>query len=683
MFFRFSWWLALVLCVVPGRTAPACFQSQPERGDRFQSWLAHLAAANSALRLHEAVEAKRWLELAPGDRDSWEWRWLHHQSDSSLRRFPTGDWTAVRVEYSPAGERLMIAGSDGWVRIVDSDSLEIQREFQAAEQAVYAARFNPQGTRIATCSRDGKLVVWDAASGGKLWEQSSGGEGLADLVWHPEGKQIAFCSWFRGPQSVLGLVSLWDAESGEQTWKTEFGVKPVVVAKFSPDGSRLAVGTWDAVVGIWDLASPQDPLQLDFGDVAGYSAIDDIAFSPDGTRIAAASKNGSPRIWNLATGGIEGDFRGHSSAVFSIAFADDQTLLSGGSDGVLAFWDTSRAELADRRFGHDNRIGSIAVRPGGLEIATASADRTVRIWSRPATGRFEAENRSRFAYGTALSQDCRLLAAGGSSPAEVTVWDAESRKVLHTLAGLEGSINFLAFGPDSLLVGGNWSSEMVVWNAATGETVRRLDVENLGGVQQCACSADGKWIAASMRNRVVAVWEAGSGRLIAKLAVADGCWGLDFSPDSQRLAVGDGAGNLHLYSVGGWQELESFSGVESQSNAVRFSPDGSLVACGGENGRLVVFDLAADAVRFSITAHSERVWTLDFLPDGSRLATGGADLKVRLWELDSGNPVLTLAGFQEPVYNLVFSEADGTLFVNEISSQRAFRVPPRSGKTGN
>lgn len=668
---------ALILLLAIGAVCPAelARSAPPQIDAQYQSYLAHIAAANSALRLHEAGDAKRWLNQAPGNHHSWEWRWLHHQSDTSVRQFKAESWSPVRADYSPDGSLLAVAGSDGKVRVLSGEELTVQREFQTGEQAVYAARFNFDGTLIATCNRDGNIAVWSAKSGDKIWEQPGGGQGLADIAWHPRGQQIAFCSWFRGPQSVLGTVSLWDAKTGQQTWKTEFGVKPVVVVKFSPDGSRLAAGTWDGIVGVWDSAAPDKPQELNFRDAANYSAIDDIAFSPDGARLAAASKNGSPRIWNLATGQIERDLRGHSSAVFSVAFAGDETLLSGGSDGVMGVWNTARGELAHRCIGHENRIGSIALRPTTREVATCSADRTIRIWNLADSGALEDDHRAKYVYGMALSRDGRLLATGGQTPTDVTVWDAAKRQPLRKLAGLEGSVNYLSFGPDNLLVGGNWNNDLIIWDAGTGETVRTLEKQNLGGVQQCAFSSNGNWIAASVRSQQIAIWDARTGKLIQKLPMPRGSWGLDFSADSSRLAAGDGTGVMRVFATDSWREEISLPGVESQSNAVKFSPDGRRVACGGENGRLVVFDIESKAVAHSAAAHSQRIWTLDFLADGSRLATGGADLKVKLWDVDSGQSVLTLSEFTEPVYNLVFSAVDDTLFVNGTVAQRAFSVP--------
>lgn len=670
--------LVLVLampCMLAHAAAVRGLQAPVGDDTQVRSRLAHLAAAGASLRLSEVAEARRWLDAAPGGHDDWEWRLLDQECDTSRRRLSTEEWKPVRLAWSADGKRLAVAADDGRVRILDGDRLEVEQTIVVSEQAVYAARFSPDGKQLVACARDGMLTLWSLEKGEKIWEQKDGGEGLADCDFHPDGKQIAFCSWFRGPETVRGVVSLWNAESGERTWQTEFGVKPVVAIRFSPDGSELAVGTWDGLVGVWTTASPGEPRQMDFRDVERYSAIDDIGFSPDGTSLVAATKNGAPRIWNVASGEVQKELRGHANAVFTAAFSGDgQHIATGGSDGVVAWWDAGSGELAGRFMGHTNRITCLAVRPGSREIVTGSADHSLRLWSADDQLAFEDPESSRFVYGTAVSRDGRLLATGGQSPTDVTVWDLATRRPLRKLTGLEGSVNYLAFGPERQLVGGNWAGDVLVWDAEAGLELRRLEQQEQGGLQQCAYSPDGKWIAASTSKKLVAVWDAESGSVVRKIALESGAWGIGFSPDSTRLAFGTADGHLHVLSTGDWLESLDLAAGNAQSNSVQFSPDGQLVACGREDGTLAVCDVGS--VRWSAAAHSQRIWSVAFHPDGKRLASGGADLKLRLWDVELGEPVLTLMDFGGDLYNLAFVPGGEGLVINATRRQLLLQPAP-------
>ena len=69
--------LLLALALRPS-TAPAQAAKSPD----YSSYLAHIAAASSALRLNEGPEAKRWVDAAPLAHRGWEWRYLWSRTQS-------------------------------------------------------------------------------------------------------------------------------------------------------------------------------------------------------------------------------------------------------------------------------------------------------------------------------------------------------------------------------------------------------------------------------------------------------------------------------------------------------------------------------------------------------------------------------------------------------------------------
>lgn len=643
-------------------------QETPERFQR-ESYLAHIAAANSALRLHAAGDAKRWLRAAPGDHTAWEWRFLNARSDSASALMETGEWQPVRCEYSPDGSRLVVAGSDGRVRIFDSQTREMRLQWEASAQTLYAARYSPDGTRIATCARDGQLALWNADTGDLIWSARNGGEGLADISFDPRGDRLLFSSWYRGPETVLGLVALWDVAKGSESWRTIFGVKPIVAARFSSDGERFAVGTWDAKVGLWnsrDLSAA--PQELNFADLVNYSAIDDIAFSPDGLRLAAASKSGAPRIWDLAEGRLRQELHGHANAVFSVAYGNDSSrILTAGSDGVIQIWDAESGVSLQKLFGHDSRIGSIALRPDGRQLASCSADKTIRFWDLDLKGRFSESERSKYIYGMAISGDGQYLALGGMSDTDVYVFDLATGQLKHRIPGPTGSINFLDFGPDHLLAGGNWAGEVRIWDAAQGSEVSRFQDPDGAGLTQCAFSPDGKWLAVATNKQRAVVYDRARGEIAARLD--GGGWSVQFSPDGTRLCTGADSGLLKAYSAGDWKEQWSVTGPRSAVRDLAFAPDGATLAAVYESGEAGWFDAIRGLERIRIQAHSERVWTAAYLQGGGLLVTGGADRQLKFWDPIRGELVLTNSDANEVIYNLAPVPNTDSVVVNSSGMQ--------------
>lgn len=291
-------------------------------------------------------------------------------------KFP--DWVAS-VAFAPDGKTLA-AGSYGVVKLLDV--VEKQELAALPEPAgfVKAVCFSADGKTLVTGSYQ-SLLVWDVAAR-KVVHTLKGHRGyVTSVAFSPNQKTLLSAS---DDESVR----LWDAASGEARGTLKGISQPALSAAFSPDGNFVAVATGDATrptkkgsARLYDAAG--NPLFTLEGHDRVVSA---VAFSPDGSTLATGSADESIKLWNVASGKEIGELEGHSRPVNSLAYlADGKWLFSacggravGGNE--LKLWDLASSKDVATVPAHEAPIHQLALSPDGKYLATASLDKTVKVW---------------------------------------------------------------------------------------------------------------------------------------------------------------------------------------------------------------------------------------------------------------------------------------------------------------
>jgi WD40 repeat protein len=115
--------------------------------------------------------------------------------------------------------------------------------------------------------------------------------------------------------------------------------------------------------------------------------------------------------------------------------------------------------------GHSNRVKSVAFSHDSRLLASASNDKTVKVWD-TATGMLQQtlEGHSDWVRSVAFSHDSKLLVSASLDNA-VKVWNIAIGELQQTLEGHSSSVNSVTFSHDSkLLVSASRDKTVKVWN---------------------------------------------------------------------------------------------------------------------------------------------------------------------------------------------------------------------------
>jgi cytochrome c len=259
-----------------------------------------------------------------------------------------------------------------------------------------------------------------------------------------------------------------------------------------------------------------------------------IAVSADGKSVLSGSFDTAAIRWSLVTESAEQVLRFHSDAVNAVVFLRDGRMATAGADARIAIWTPGRQQ-PDKVFeGHGAPVVSLAASPDGSMLASASWDRTVRLWSLGRGAPRVLEGHTQNANGVAFTPDGRSLVSVGYDGA-ARIWPLAGGAA--DVVMLPSSLNAVAIAPDGEIATGGADGKVRFLTAGAREA---------GEVQAgptpitaLATSPDGRLIAAAGIDGAVAVIDR-QARSVARMLVGSGSpvWSVAFLPDNATLLTG-------------------------------------------------------------------------------------------------------------------------------------------------
>jgi cytochrome c len=239
-------------------------------------------------------------------------------------------------------------------------------------------------------------------------------------------------------------------------------------------------------------------------------------------------------LWSLSRNAAQQVLRFHESSVNAVAFLPDGGIITGGEDGKIAVWKAGAAEPSRVFSGHTAPIVSFAVSPDGKHIASASWDRTVRIWQVSGGDAQVLEGHQQNVNGVAFTPDGKSLVSVSYDP-QLRVWPLEGGAP--TIVTVASPLNSVAVARDGEIIVGA-ADGRVLFFSPSGEAKGEVTATE-SPVISVAVSADGKLVAAAAIRGSVGIIDRAS-RKLERTLVGPGLpvWAAAFMPDSRTLVTG-------------------------------------------------------------------------------------------------------------------------------------------------
>ncbi|MEU9964103.1 nSTAND1 domain-containing NTPase [Streptomyces malaysiensis] len=328
------------------------------------------------------------------------------------------------------------------------------------------------------------------------------------------------------------------------------------------------------------------------------------------------------------------------------------------------------APLATPLHGHTGAVYLTSFSPNGRLLATASYDRTVRLWdvrdrTRPKPLGKPLTGHKSWVSSAVFSPDGHTLASAGDD-GTVRLWDVRDprhpRPLGAPLSRDDGTIYLLAFSPDGRTLATATEGRVVrLWDMSHPDRPKALGAltGHTAAVRSVAFSPDGRTLAAGGDDATVRLWNMADPRHPKPIdrvlkGHKDLIHSVAFSPDGRTLASGSADNTIRLWDVDDPRRAEPLgsplTGHTGPIWSVSFSPDGSMLAAASQDSTASLWNVSdpdyPSQVGEPLAGSSGEMYALGFSPDGRTLATGTGDNTVRLWSLPTSDMLGRVGAFR-------------------------------------
>ena len=359
--------------------------------------------------------------------------------------------------FSPDGKYLIHSyGKD--IRVWDMKKMSVKAIFKGHNSLVKSLSICPKGKTFASASEK-TIRIWDLETGYLGVEKKTESK-FNSLDFSPDGETlISGCEDNR--------IQIWSIENLELKDNIN-NSSPTLSVKFSPDGKSILSGSKDGIVRVWGM----DSGFITSKKLIHHSSVIDMLFSEDSETLACSYSDGTFRFYSSLTGSLKG-FYPFSSLIISMDFDKKEQLFAAGLlNGLIKVLKNKEVVTLS---GHKASVNSVSFNFDGTLLASASADKTLKIWDLKSEKTIaEFKGHSNTIYSVDFTSDSKYLIST-SKDNTTKVWDIKTGEVITSIPHYYERIKT---SPDGKYFIGSIGSTLSIYDFENGALIKSFKISN-------------------------------------------------------------------------------------------------------------------------------------------------------------------------------------------------------------